>query len=369
MTEGSAGRAIAVVGSVNMDLVVRVARHPRPGETLLGSDYATHPGGKGANQAVAAARLGGNVRFVGRVGADAFGTQLAAALQHDGVDIAALGRSARPSGVAFIQVDERGQNSIVVSPGANHDLDVVDLRTGALATASVLMLQLEIPLEVVLAAAAAGRRAGALVMLNLAPARRLEPSQLADVGLLLVNEHEAVIQLGAVAEGKTPEEWAVALCRFVPCAVVTLGADGAVWACRAESVDARGDRDVSAFGRTDAESEGWPGGALHGRVPAFEVNPVDTTAAGDAFAGALAYWLAQVGSARARFGIGVGRDGSAPFSASSGSAHVVEGAGEHPLAVAVRFASAAGALAATRPGAQPSLPILAEVMDTLRGGS
>ena len=312
MTEPGSGGTIVVVGSVNMDLVVRVERHPKPGETLLGSDYATHPGGKGANQAVAAARLGGAVRFVGRVGADPFGGRLAAALEHDGVDIAALGRSTRPSGVAFIQVDEHGQNAIVVSPGANHDLSVADLGAGeagaslAIATATVLMLQLEIPLDVVLAAAAAGRRAGALVMLNLAPARRLEPSQLADVSLLLVNEHEAAIQLGADAEGKTPEEWAVALCRFVPNVVVTLGAEGAVWAR----------------------------GAKSGKVRAFKVEPVDTTAAGDAFAGALAYYLA--------------RDGSWAEDA------------------AVRFASAAGALATTRPGAQPSLPVLADVTAMLR---
>ena len=310
MTESGPAGNIAVVGSVNMDLVVRVARHPRPGETLLGSDYVTHPGGKGANQAVAAARLGGAVRFVGRVGADAFGERLAAALAHDGVDIAALGRSARPSGVAFIQVDERGQNSIVVSPGANHDLSVADLSAeeadAALATASVLMLQLEVPRDVVLAAAAVARRAGALVMLNLAPARRLEPDQLADVGLLLVNEHEAAIQLGTEAEGKTPEEWAVALCRLVPNVVITLGAEGAVWAS----------------------------GAKSGKVQAFKVEPVDTTAAGDAFAGALAYYLARAGS-------------------------WAEDA-------AVRFASAAGALATTRPGAQPSLPALADVTAMLR---
>ncbi len=364
----SEGGAIVVVGSVNMDLVVRVVRHPRPGETLLGSDYATHPGGKGANQAVAAARLGGAVRFIGRVGSDAFGAQLAATLERDRVDIAALGRSARPSGVAFIQVDERGQNSIVVSPGANHDLDVVDLRAGALATASVLMLQLEIPLEVVRAAAAAGRRAGALVMLNLAPARRLEPSQLADVDLLLVNEHEAVIQLGAVAEGKTPEEWAVALCRFVPCVVVTLGADGAVWACRAEPVDPLRGHDESVYGGTGAEPEGGPGGVQHGRVAAFEVNVVDTTAAGDAFAGALAHWLARDRPATGRLGGGAGTDGSAAPRASIGSTPAATSAGEHPLAVAVRFASAAGALAATRPGAQPSLPTLAEVMALLVEG-
>ncbi len=372
MSEPGSGGAIVVVGSVNMDLVVRVERHPKPGETLLGSDYATHPGGKGANQAVAAARLGGAVRFVGRVGADPFGGRLAAALEHDGVDTAALGRSTRPSGVAFIQVDEHGQNTIVVSPGANHDLSVADLGAGeagaslATATATVLMLQLEIPLDVVLAAAAAGRRAGALVMLNLAPARRLEPSQLADVSLLLVNEHEAAIQLGADAEGKTPEEWAVALCRFVPSAVVTLGGDGAVWACRAGPADADGSRAVSGDGGASSRSEGWSGGVSHGRVPAFEVTVIDTTAAGDAFAGALAYWLAQAGLLAGRVGGVSETSGSAPPGVPSGATHLAERGGEHPLAAAVRFANAAGALAATRPGAQPSLPTLADVTDMLR---
>jgi len=314
----AAGALVAVVGSVNMDLVVRVARHPHPGETLMGSDYATHPGGKGANQAVAAARLGAGVAFVGRVGSDAFGERLAASLREAGVDTAALTRSERPSGVAFIQVDEGGQNSIVVSPGANYDVTPADLVAPAgrraIEGAAVLLLQLEVPLEVSLAAAAAARRAGATAVLNLAPARRLSDAQLKDVGLLLVNEHEAVIQLGPGSEGRTPVEWAVGLCRSVPRAVVTLGADGAVWAERADLAD-------------------WRAGATHGHVPAFEVVPVDTTAAGDAFAGALAHHLALARAA-----------GIAPS-----------------LAESVRFASAAGGLATTRAGAQPSLPTLPEV--------
>lgn len=309
---------VVVVGSVNMDLVVRVERHPRPGETLLGSDYATHPGGKGANQAVAAARLGAAVGFVGRVGNDAFGERLREALEGDGVDTAALGRSARPSGVAFIQVDAAGQNSIVVASGANHDVSVADLDAPAalraVGGAAVMLLQLEVPLPVTLAAAAAGRRAGAAVVLNLAPAQRLSAEALADVTLLLVNEHEAAIQLGAEAEGKTPLQWATLLCRYAPTVVVTLGADGAVWAEREQ-----------------AEAPGSPANAGH--VPAFDVTPVDTTGAGDAFAGALGYYLAVAA-----------REGR-----------------RAPLSEAVRFASAAGGLTTTREGAQPSLPTLAEV--------
>jgi ribokinase len=248
---------------------------------------------------------------------------------------------------------------------------VVDLSAeaaaGALATASVLMLQLEIPLEVVLAAAAAGRRAGALVMLNLAPARRLEPSQLADVGLLLVNEHEAVIQLGAVAEGKTPEEWAVALCRFVPCAVVTLGADGAVWACRAEPPNGEGGGETAWFEQGASPSEGSLSGAvLHGRAPAFKVNVVDTTAAGDAFAGALARYLAHAGSTLGHAGRPSGPAGTGMSGAGDDPGFVTAGTSDGTLAAAVRFASAAGALATTRQGAQPSLPVLAEVAAMLR---
>ncbi|HRP47566.1 MAG TPA: ribokinase [Trueperaceae bacterium] len=317
---------IAVVGSVNMDLVVRLARHPRPGETVMGSDYATHPGGKGANQAVAASRLGGRVSFVGRVGNDEYGVQLTAALQRDHVDTTALARSGRPSGVAFIQVDEAGQNSIVVSPGANYDLSVADLATPAgryaVEGAAVLLLQLEVPLEVTLAAAAAGRRAGAVVVLNLAPAQQLDVSALANVGVLLVNETEAVIQLGAAAADQRPAEWAAALCRYAPSAVVTLGGEGAVWATRRDPANADSAVD-------------------HGHVPAFPVTVVDTTAAGDAFAGALGYFLARERS--------TGREGAA-------------------LAAAVRFASAAGAMATTRAGAQPSLPSLAEVEALLATG-
>lgn len=316
--------AVTVVGSVNMDLVVQVERHPKPGETLLGSDYATHPGGKGANQAVAAARLGAAVDFVGRVGADPYGERLARALEEAGVGTGALRSTERPSGVAFIQVDRKGQNSIVVSPGANSDLTPASLSeaeaAAALEGASVLLLQLEVPLETTLAAAATAKASGATVILNLAPAERLGEAALANVDLLLVNETEALIQLGEDRQGPEAEPRAVAeaLCRSVPRVIMTLGADGAVWAQRTAS-----------------------GGVASGHVPAFDVDVVDTTAAGDAFAGALAQQFA-----RAR---------------ASGS--------EPDLAAAVRFASAAGALATTREGAQPSLPDLAAVEDLLEEGS
>lgn len=308
---------ITVVGSVNMDLVVAVPRHPLPGETLLGSDYATHPGGKGANQAVAAARLGGEVRFVGRVGRDTFGAELRSALEHDRVSTEELRESPGPSGVAFIQVDQRGQNSIVVSPGANFALESSDLTPGAFKGSAALLLQLEVPLPVVGAAARRAKAAGALVILNLAPAQKLSAEQLRDVTHLLVNETEAAVLLGG-SEAQVvskPLQAAEELTALVPQAVITLGGAGAAWAVRRE----HGMRPAS------------------GLEAAFAVKVVDTTGAGDCFAGALAVYL---GEGRR----GAGAERTAPTDPAA------------ELAAAVRFANAAGALAATRPGAQPSLP-------------
>lgn len=288
--------AITVIGSLNMDLVVPVERHPAPGETILGGEYVAHPGGKGANQAVAAARAGGAVRMIGRVGEDGFGRDLRRTLERDGIDVAQVRACDAPTGVAFIQVTASGENVIVVSPGANARLTPEDVAEPLEAAPAVLLLQLETPLETVLAGARIARAAGSVVVLSVAPAQSLGAEQLRDVSVLAVNQHEAAMLL-AVPEAEVradPEAAVRALCRLTPAAVVTLGADGAVWA------DARGS----------------------GRQPAFSVRAVDTTAAGDAFAGAL--------------GVRLG-----------------EGA---TLAEAVRFAAAAGALAVTRHGAQPSLP-------------
>jgi len=301
---------VVVVGSVNMDLVVRVERHPRPGETVLGRGHASHPGGKGANQAVAAARLGAAAHMVACVGDDDEGRALLAALRQAGVDVSQVRVGARPTGVAFIQVDDAGQNSIVVSPGANAEVSAEDVAALDLAGAAVVMLQLEVPLDTVLAAARAARRAGAAALLNVAPAQPLTAAQLADVTHLLVNEHEAAVLLGSDAGRVTadPRGAARGLTALAPVAVVTLGAAGAAWAAR-------------------------DGG--EGRQPAFPVSVVDTTAAGDAFAGALAARLA---------------------------------AGESELAAAVRYACAAGSLATAREGAQPSLPTAAEVEAALAAG-
>ncbi len=288
---------ILVVGSLNMDLVVSVPRFPAPGETLLGGDYARHPGGKGANQAVAAARAGAHVALIGRIGEDGFGHALLAALRADGVDIDGVRPTPeRPTGVAFITVDAAAQNTIVVASGANAAVAPGDLDPRAFESATVVLLQLEVPLPTVLESARLGRVAGARVVLNLAPAQTLDPEQLANVDVLVVNETEAgaLTGLDADAVARDPERALAELIVWVPAAVVTLGADGAAW------------RD----------------GDEVGRVVGHTVAAVDTTAAGDAFVGALA-------------------------------ARLADGAG---LRDAVAFANAAGALATTRAGAQPSLP-------------
>ena len=292
---------VVVVGSLNMDLVVPVARHPKPGETVIGGDLRRFPGGKGANQAVAAARLGARVRMIGRVGADAYGAELGRGLEAEGIEAADVAEIDAPTGVALISVSEDGQNAIVVSPGANARLRPEDLAPERFAGAGVVVLQLETPLATVHRAAELGRAAGARVLLNAAPAQALPEGLMGALDLLVVNEFEAAQVAGAREPEGLEEALALArqLARQVPVAVVTLGARGLVWA--------------------GAEGEGY--------LPAFEVRAVDTTAAGDAFVGGLAAALA---------------------------------AGD-PLAAALRFASAAGALAATRPGAQPSLPRAAEV--------
>lgn len=287
---------IVVVGSLNVDLVVQVARFPKPGETLLGSDYAQHPGGKGANQAVAAARAGGRVKMVGRVGNDSFGQQLKAGLAREGIDVGEVQQLDAPSGVAFISVDASGQNCIIVAPGANARLTPEALTPEQFAGASALLVQLEVPLEAVLRAAQLARQAGAKVLLNCAPAQPLTPAQLAHIDLLITNEAEAALLLARAPEAVVADPLAAArqLAQQVPQAVITLGARGAVWAERARA----------------------------GQQPAFAVQAIDTTAAGDAFVGALAVALGE----------------------------------GQPLPKAVRFAAAAGALATTRAGAQPSLP-------------
>ncbi|GGK76647.1 ribokinase [Sphaerisporangium melleum] len=286
---------VVVVGSANVDLVVRVDRRPGRGETVLGSDLSTHPGGKGANQAVAAARLGARVALLGRVGADGHGRLLRESLERDKVDLGHLREAGAPTGVALITVGPEGDNSIIVSPGANARLEEQDVAdaAGLLRSAPVVSLQLETPLPTVLAAARAAHRA----VFNLSPPAPVPDELLALCDPLVVNEHEARMVLGA---GGPPAEQARALLRLGPRSVViTLGAGGAVAA--------------DASGVTT--------------IPSPRVEAVDTTGAGDAFTGALAWRLAR-------------GDG---------------------LADAVAFAVRVGAATVRGAGAQSSFPTLSEV--------
>jgi ribokinase len=296
---------IVVVGSANTDLVVRCPRIPAPGETVLGGAFLQAAGGKGANQAVAAARLGADVGFVARVGQDAFGAAALAACAAAGVATDHCHQDpAAVSGVALILVDDRGENAIAVAPGANGLLSSADIDRAAdsIRTADLLVLQLEVPLDAVLHAAGVARAAGVPVLLDPAPVPDggLPAGLLARTTILKPNAAEATRLTGiAVADEASATAAARTLrARGPGLVVVTLGAQGAVL------VD-------------DAGAE---------TVPAFPVSAVDTTAAGDAFTGALAVCLAG---------------GMAPREAA-------------------RRAAAAGALAATRSGAQPSLPTRAE---------
>jgi len=296
---------IAVVGSINLDLVVPVPHHPVPGETVLGGELAEHPGGKGANQAVAAARLGVQVAMVGRVGDDEAGSALRAALQREGVDVRwVLAEEGFRTGRALIAVDRAsGENSIIVSPGANTALAPEHCAASGtvLRDADVTLLQQEIPAATVEAAA---RLAGGTVLLNPAPARStLTRESLRDlldmVDILVPNRAELAAMVGHDLHDLHAVADAARTLRGPSAVVVTLGADGALL-CEEGAVLL---------------------------VPALAVTPVDTTAAGDAYCGALACAIAE--------GL--------------------------PLHEAVRHANAAAALATTRSGAQPSLPTRAEV--------
>ncbi len=290
---------VAVVGSLNMDLVARAPRIPQPGETIIGRDFHTLPGGKGANQAVAAARLGARVSMIGRVGRDAFAGPLL-----DNLAAAGVGHSfviqdpEAATGVALIAVDDAGQNSIVVVSGANMRLSPADVEAaeGAIAAAGVLLLQLESPLDTVQRAAEVARAHRVTVILNPAPAYSLPATLLSLVDVLVPNESETALLTGMPVGNRAEAEAAATALRKSGMGIVilTLGERGALLARTGE---------FELF-------------------PAFKVTPVDTTAAGDAFMGGLAVAMAEGQS----------------------------------LAEAVRWGNAAGALATTQLGAQPSLP-------------
>jgi ribokinase len=300
---------VVVVGSINLDLVVRAARLPQPGETIRGSDFETIPGGKGANQAVAAARLGAETCMVGRVGADDFGRQLRKDLADNGVDVAHVTADREhPTGIALIVVQASGENSIIVVGGANAALAPAKLRQAktAIATADVVLLQLEIPLETVAAVIQAAAKAGVRTILDAGPATDAAPHLIAAPDVISPNLVEAEALLG---HGVTNAEQAARelVAHGAKAAVVKAGAQGCAWATLRGSVPR----------------------LRSGRTGAARVQVVDTTAAGDAFTAALGVALAE------------GKD----------------------LAAAAKWANLAGALAVTRFGAQPSMPTRAELED------
>ncbi len=280
---------VVVVGSANLDLVAGAHRIPAPGETVGGHAYAEHPGGKGLNQAVAAARSGAHTAMIGAVGADAAGDLLVGVMSEDGIDATGVVRhDGIPTGRALIVVDDRAENAIVVVPGANAEVAVDQLPA-----TSVLLLQFEVPMPTVVRAAQLARENGATVVVNPAPGAPLPDELIAAADIVVPNEHEVELAGGAAS----------LLARGADAVVVTRGAAGADI--------------VTAAGTT--------------HQPAFPVQPVDTTAAGDTFCGALCSRLA---------------------------------AGDD-LPTAVRWAAAAAAITTTRPGAVPSIPHRSEIAELL----
>ncbi|MFI9758428.1 ribokinase [Streptomyces sp. NPDC051963] len=300
---------IAVLGSTNMDLVAYVEKAPARGETVTGREFRTIPGGKGANQAIAAARAGATVSMMGAVGNDGFGSRLRSTLElpHSrirssggtpiGVDTDHLRTTEGPSGTAHIVVDDEGGNAIVVIPGANGTVDHLSPGDeGLIASADALLLQLEIPLAAVIAGAEAARAHGVRTILTPAPAQPLPPELLAATDLLVPNEHEAATLTGV----PDPHAAAYVLLDQVPEVVITLGSAGSLYA-------ARGQEPIT--------------------VPAPQVTAVDSTGAGDTFVGALAVALAET----------------------------------RPVPEALAWAAAAAALSVQRAGASASMPTRQEI--------
>ncbi len=295
---------VVVVGSLNMDLVTRASRLPRAGETLIGQTFSTVPGGKGANQAVACARLGADVSMVGCVGTDAYGTQLRDALQVEGIDCQAVRTVDGSSGVALIVVDDSSQNAIVIVAGSNGELTPASLQAfdAVLQSADVIICQLEVPMETVGRALERGRELGKTVILNPAPASGPLPAEwYASIDYLIPNESEATALSGVTVDSIDSAK--VAATRLIQAGagkvIITLGSQGALFA------DGQGFEHLSAP----------------------KVKAVDTTAAGDTFVGGFAAALAN-GKSEAE---------------------------------AIRFGQVAAALSVTRAGAQPSIPTLHDV--------
>lgn len=300
---------IVIVGSINMDLVVRCKQLPVPGETVIAESADEVPGGKGANQAVAVARAGGAAVMIGRIGDDQVARRLRAGLEAEEVQVEHL-RTTRncASGLAIVSVDDSGENSIVVVPGANGSLSSSDVLDAAdtIGAADLLLLQLEVPLETTLSAIAIAREAGVTVLLDPAPVPQTIPHELLQVDLICPNRSEASALVGRAIETDAQARQAAGELRQLgaQASLITLGEAGAIL--------------------SEGNSDQW--------IEPHTVDAVDTTAAGDAFAGALAVSLAE----------------------------------GNVLGEAARFASAAGAIAATRSGAQPSLPSRTEILEALR---
>jgi ribokinase len=301
---------VIVIGSMNMDLVVRTGRVPSGGETLHGNDFHMIPGGKGANQAVAIARLGGRVAMIGRVGQDSFGEILCKGLAQDGVDAARIKTDASaPSGVALIMVEDNGENRIIVVAGANHNVSPQDVleAEALLKQARMCVVQFEVPMNVVETVFRAAQRWNVPVLVNAAPAYPISAELFPLIEYLVVNENEAGVLAGIEVTGLDSARQAARILvqRGARHVILTLGALGALGCSLVEE----------------------------SAIPAFPIEAVDTTAAGDAFIGGLVISL-------------------------------LDHAGS--LAEHIRFANAAGAVAATRLGAQSSLPERAEVEALLR---
>ena len=298
---------VFVLGSINQDFVLKVERRPEPGETVTNAELSTHNGGKGANQAAAAALLGASVAILGRVGDDEFGEPLVRALEEKGIDTGLVElASGASTGAAFITVTPDGENAITVAPGANRSLvpEDVDAAAGAIGDARVLVAQMEIPVESVLRAVEVAAERGTRALVNLAPTFEVPRGLLEKLDPLVVNEHEAAFLLGGAVEGVDGAlSAAPRLLSLGPrSAVITVGEAGAVFAS----------------------------GDSTEHLPAPKVDVVDTTGAGDAFVGALATQLAR----------------------------------DAPLEEAVAYAVRAGAAAVTREGAQGALPT-PEVVEAL----
>ena len=295
---------ITVIGSTNTDMVIKTSRLPAPGETILGGDFFMNPGGKGANQAVAAARLGGNVTFIAKTGDDVFGKQAKQLLEIEKINTDFLfSDPGHPSGVALITVDARGENCIVVAPGANSQLNQLDIEKGreVILKSGLILMQLEIPLETVLWAAKIAFEAGKKVILNPAPAVKIPDELLSRLYMITPNETEAEIITG-IAVTDTPSAILAArnLCqRGIEVVIITMGNKGALLYTEENAI----------------------------LIPSPKVEASDTTAAGDVFNGAIAVAVAE----------------------------------GKPLEDAVEFACKAAAISVTRLGAQASAPYRKEL--------